>query len=500
MESNCHAVWFQLCNIANTHFREMRFTTVLILLVIATCSDAVPVHIKDAAHIKDGPMCVKIDECSCHLTEVEKPGVIDLHSLVSGEPFPTFTIEAKSEKTNKTYTYTYNPCVAFIHNFCPRTSICQEGSLSSESYDLGNPDTVQFVYENNSVFALYKSKYKDDLGYNRSSEIELVCDETEEKGKFEYVGEPTERHYKFKLYTRCACPGKCTSSQTECKAIDLCSCEMSDGTGTINLHSLDNGTNPLRDEVSPMNNFLYNPCSSITNPDCKVNSLCEDVGTIRLPLGETYSAKFMQNNTQISIQYTVPNVVTSTVNLICDHNQRNRPFFRAVGDGYTYNLYSVCACPNGCGAPPSNGTCDQTDACTCKSTSDGAVINLHDLDNPYTPLTAEDNEGYFYYYNPCSGVRLQFTSGKCNGVAACQYDPYHDMYYDIGNIGPEIHYNATSKSFTFHYTGGQGNRSFDVRMICDPDVASTILLPDDDIPKGVTMYPLKLISKYACPQ
>ena len=43
------------------------------------------------------------------------------------------------------------------------------------------------------------------------------------------------RTFKFKLYARCACPGKCSSSQNECKAKDLCSCEMSDGTGTINL-------------------------------------------------------------------------------------------------------------------------------------------------------------------------------------------------------------------------------------------------------------------------
>ncbi|XP_065888150.1 uncharacterized protein [Dysidea avara] len=471
----------------------MRLASVLIFFVTATCFDAVP-------HVKDEPVCIKTDECSCHLTGVEQPGVIDLHSLVSGEPKPAFIIVAESEHTNISYTYSYNPCSTYDYNFCPTTSICQENPMLVEAYDLGNPDTVKFIYQNNSVFAFYKSKYNDDLGYNRSSEIELVCDEAEKTGKFEYVGEPIERHYKFKLYTRCACPGKCTSSQTECKAKDLCSCEMSDGTGTINLHSLDNATNPLRDEASPTNTFLYNPCSPITIPDCKGNSLCEEKGDSLVGLGMANSAKFVQNNNQLSIQYTGPNNNTATVNLFCDENQRNKPFFRAIGGGKAYDLYSVCACPNGCSGPPSNGTCDQTDSCTCKSTSDGAVINLHDLDNPYAPLTAEDNEGYFYYYNPCSGIKLQNTSGKCNGVAACQYDPYHGVYYDIGNIGPKIHYNATSKSFTFHYTGGQENRSFDVRMICDPDVASTILLPDDDIPKGVTMYPLKLISKYACPQ
>jgi len=468
---------------------------VLILLVVATFSDAVP-------FVKDELICVKIDECSCHLTGVEHPGVIDLHSLVSGQPKPAFITEGRSEQTNKSYTFAYNPCTGYNYNFCPYTSICQEGSLSSESYDLGNPVTVKFVYRYPTVFALYKSRYNDDHGYNRSSEVELVCDENEVIGKFEFVAEPIERHYQFKLYTQCACPGKCTSSQPECKAKDLCSCEMSDGTGTINLRSLDDPSTPLRDEASPTNTFLYNPCSPITKPDCKDNSLCEERGDSLVGLGVASSAKFvLQNNSQLSIQYTGPdNNPTSAVNLVCDENQRNKPFFRAAGDGQTFNLYSVCACPNGCSSPPSNGTCDQTDSCTCESTSDGAVINLHDLDNPSRPLMAEDSEGYFYFYNPCSGIKLENTSAKCNGVAACQYDPYHGVYYDIGNTGPKIDYNATSKLFTFHYTGGEGDRSFDVRMICDPNVSSTILVPDDEIPKGVTMYPLKLISKHACPQ
>ena len=73
-----------------------------------------------------------------------------------------------------------------------------------------------------------------------------------------------------------------------------------------------------------------------------------------------------------------------------------------------FDLYSMCACPDGCSTPPIPQTCDQTDLCTCKSTSDGAVINLHDLDNPYAPLTAVDSEGYTYYYNLCSGIKLDW--------------------------------------------------------------------------------------------
>ena len=125
------------------------------------------------------------------------------------------------------------------------------------------------------------------------------------------------------------------------------------------------------------------------------------------------------------------------------------------------------------------------------------MINLHDLDNPYAPLTAKDNEGHTYYYNPCSGIQLEDSSGKCDGAAACQYDPYHDVYYNIGNNNPRIDYDATSKSFTFHYTGDGGGHSIDVRMICDHDVATTILAVDGDIPNSAH---LKLVSKYACTQ
>ncbi|XP_065887873.1 uncharacterized protein [Dysidea avara] len=469
----------------------MGFIVLAILVVVTTSTDAKPM-------IKDEPTCVKIDECSCNLTGVEQPGVIDLHSLVSGEHEPTFMVEAKSEQTNLFYNYSYNPCMNFSDYGCPNTSICQTGD-GYHPYDLGNVESVKFLYlDEGTVGAYYESKFNDRFGYNRTSVVELICDETEVEGKFEYVGEPAQRIYTFKLYTRCACPGKCVSSETECKANDLCSCEMSDGTGTINLHSLDNPTSPLRDEASPTNAFLYNPCSPMTNPHCYNSSLCEEQGDSLLPLGLASSAKFVSNNNRLGIQYTGFNNTVSTVNLICQPNQRDEPFFRAEGDGRTFNLYSVCACPNGCGAPPSNGTCDQTDSCTCKSPSDGAVINLHNLDNPYAPLTAEDNEGYTYYYNPCSGIKLQNPIGKCDGVAACQEDPFHNTWYNIGNNGPKIDYNTTSESFIFHYTEGEGGRSFDVRMICDRDSKAPVLAADGDIPKGVTRYPLKLISKYAC--
>jgi len=46
--------------------------------------------------------------------------------------------------------------------------------------------------------------------------------------------------YKFKLYSLCACPGRCKKNITDCVKIDSCTCEKSTGSIPINLHALDN--------------------------------------------------------------------------------------------------------------------------------------------------------------------------------------------------------------------------------------------------------------------
>ena len=446
----------------------------------------------------DQPECVKIDECSCMLKNVETPGIINLRgNLIVNSSHPAYHTQGKSEQTGLEYDFYYNPCFNFSDYGCPATGICQTGY--EQSIDLGNLKTVNFVYKDDSVVAIYKSQFDDMYGYNRTSEVELVCDEAEELGRFEYVSEPIERHYIFKLYTKCACPGMCPSSKGECIAKDLCTCEMSDGSGIINLHSLDNPTSPMRDRPGPLLSLLYNPCSPITAPDCEGSSVCGELGDSLIYLGSADSARFVHNNGQLSLQYTIAEgFITSTVNLMCDYGQRDMPFFRADCNSNTYNVYSVCACPGGCGSPPPPPSCIQTDSCTCNSTSNDAVINLHDLDNPYAPLTAVDNEGYTYYYNPCSGIKLKNEIGKCDEVSACQEDPFHDTYYNIGALTPEIRYNDTIKLFTFHYGGGEGGRSFDVKMLCDPNADVPVLAADGNIPKGTLFYPLKLTTKYAC--
>ena len=323
----------------------MKFATVLLLMLVLTY----------ISNTEGQPVCTKIDQCSCRLSGVEPSGVINLHGIVSGKHEPEFIVEGKSEQTNLWYNFSYNPCFNFSDYGCPNTGICETRN-GMRSYDLGNLDTVEFTYgedKNHTVVALYKSK--DNTTDGRVSLVALVCDESETKGRFVFNGETFQQFYTFLLYTRCACPGKCTSSLRECKAKDLCSCEMSDGTGTISLHSLDNPNSPLQYKASPMDTFLYNPCSPMTNPQCHNNSLCEEKGESLIPLGMAVYSRFVFNNNQLSIQYVGMNII-STVNLICDRNQTDKPIFKALSDGHTFNLYSVCACPNGCGAPPSKGT------------------------------------------------------------------------------------------------------------------------------------------------
>jgi len=483
----------------------MKLPLLLLSLVILVGSNALPLG-EDAQ-----PRCIKIDECSCRLKNVKNPGLINLHGLVSDKHEPRFTTEGRSQQTGSLYSFYYNPCMNFSDLGCPNTSLCQRVAGTSRVYDLGNLDTIEFEYQNSSVVAVYKSKSQHPDGLTRISEVELVCDETELLGRFVFVEETIQVNYKFKLYTQCACPGRCKASKVECVSQDLCTCEMSDGTGTINLHALDSSSTPMKDELDPMQTIFYNPCSPVKNPNCGNHSVCKLQGDSVVGLGIADTARFMDNK-GLSIEY-LGNVgsPSSTVNLICDYSQRDRPFFRADKSTDTYNVYSVCACPDGCDTPaptspptppPPIPTCDQIDSCTCKTNFFGIysnqTINLHEIDNRFAPLTTTDQNGYTYYYNPCSGLELKIEEGKCDGVAACQEDPFAKTYYNLGKIGPKIDYDYITKMFTFHYTGGDGSRSFDVKMVCDPKADKPILTTDGDIPYGEIFYPLKLTTKLAC--
>ena len=69
------------------------------------------------------PNCIKIDECSCRLKNVESTGVI---SLVSDKHEPRFVTEGKTSVISKLYGFYYNPCKNFSYLGCTDTAICQQ--------------------------------------------------------------------------------------------------------------------------------------------------------------------------------------------------------------------------------------------------------------------------------------------------------------------------------------------------------------------------------------
>ena len=283
---------------------------------------------------------------------------------------------------------------------------------------------------------------------------------------------PPTRFYQFKLFTQCACPGKCTSVKKECIMKDSCSCEMSDGTGVINLHSIDNPDTPMEDSISSSETYWYNPCSPVTSPDCDGNSVCGKYDNSNTGLGFSNSAKFIADGDSVAIQYS--NTETgkvSTVHLNCDRGARYKPYFRFEGsekDEYFMSLDSVCACPGECGTPALTPfqQCNQIDSCSCKVRETGQVISLHELDNPSAPLKTIGTDGYTYYYNPCSGVQLHTEGGDCVGVSACKEDLYYD-YASFTTLGGVSSTFISYDNITIRYNGGSGVDYCDVLVICD---------------------------------
>ncbi|XP_065890154.1 uncharacterized protein [Dysidea avara] len=452
------------------------------------------------------PRCDKIDQCSCKLRNVRNPGIITLHPLVSGKPTARFAEYASSKDNGDYYNYFYNPCVSFSvaagsYSVCNNVSMCQTMTDGYQStFNLGTIDSAEFVYRNGSVIIMYQS---GGPSYNnRTTEVELVCDANEVLGRLEFVSEYPIRFYKFKLFTQCACPGKCTSVKKECIMRDSCSCEMSDGTGVINLHSIDNPDTPMEDSISSSETYWYNPCSPVTSPDCDGNSVCGKYSNSNTGLGFSNSTKFIADGDSVAIQYS--NTETgkaSTVHLNCDRGARNKPYFRFEGsekDEYFMSLDSVCACPGECGTPalPPIQQCNQIDSCSCKVRETGQIISLHKLDNPSAPFKVFGTDGYVYYYNPCSGIQLETNKGQCVGVSACKGDLYfdHDSFTVLGGISSTF-ISYDSNNITLRYDGGNSGTYYDVQFICDPNVISPEFAVDEHLS---SYYKFNLTTSVVC--
>ena len=444
--------------------------------------------------------CAKVDTCSCKLKNVNNTGLISLKNLVDGSPNPRFTARAAN------YVYYYNPCTNFVveseNKGCDGVALCQQKNNGSEhAFNLGKAEDSQFNYKNGSVFAVYANAKTPNDGYERSSEIELVCDEST-FGRFEFIAEPTLTTYKFKFYSLCACPGRCRKNITDCVNLDSCTCEKPDGSNSINLHSLDSPSDPMQDDTAPSLQFYYNPCSPIESPDCSNQSVCMRDGDTIVGYGSASSGNFKTSKDgDISLQYT-NGVRSSTVHLKCDESAREKPFFRVEevsANRSVMTVYSVCACSDGCHYPPLP-ECIMTDNCSCEVKGNEKKFNLHKLDNRYAPLRTTDQHGNTYYYNPCSGVEYVTESVSCEGVAGCQTSPLASKTYSLGAIAPTSASIALDDNLVLHYIRGDDGRSFDVKVICEPGAVDPVLGIDGTVPQGSLHFNLLLRTNEGCPQ
>ena len=89
--------------------------------------------------------------------------------VISSEP--RFITEGESEQTaERAYVFYYNPCMNFVDLGCPNSSVCQKNTYNYnyDLYDLGNIDTTEFEYQNNSVVVSYKSQAENIDDINRT--------------------------------------------------------------------------------------------------------------------------------------------------------------------------------------------------------------------------------------------------------------------------------------------------------------------------------------------
>ena len=69
------------------------------------------------------------------------------------------------------------------------------------------------------------------------------------------------------------------------------------------------------------------------------------------------------------------------------------------------------------------------------------------------------------------------------------------MYYVVGGMDPSIRY--SDGNVILQYSGGDGGRTFDVRLICG-HTDTTVFAVDGDTPRGTLHYNFTLTTKYGC--
>ena len=83
--------------------------------------------------------------------------------------------------------------------------LCQKDIKYSFAYNIGERDHTNFTYIKNVLFVYYYS----GTSVNRTSEVRLICDQSETTGKFVFIDERKMLYYQFNYAIMYACPGRC---------------------------------------------------------------------------------------------------------------------------------------------------------------------------------------------------------------------------------------------------------------------------------------------------
>lgn len=301
------------------------------------------------------PTCKKIDDCSCTPTDTNETGVINFFPMANATgPKPMFMVNGTSQQTKLMYTFYYNPCMGFnetggtTESPCINDLVCQRDIKYSFVYNIGARGHTEFAYINNSVLVAY---YYSNSSVNRTSEVRLICDESETQGKFAFLGEPRMLYYQFNFTSMCACPGKCPNKtimpERWLKMDNSCTYKQMRSGKVVKLQGLDT---PLKVAIDDYTTYYYEPCDGLKlgslDDECQGVALCrQDTSTSP----STYHGigseepELNEQDGDLVLHYPAANGGRCfDVKLICDQSA-NEPVFTVFGDKAT--LISKIVCP-----------------------------------------------------------------------------------------------------------------------------------------------------------
>ncbi|CAH1277315.1 Hypp9564 [Branchiostoma lanceolatum] len=291
--------------------------------------------------------CKQVDRCTC--TMDDGTGNLNLH---------TFSRPEKPwEITVPDGTVYYNPCVgvgANISDTCKGAAVCLK--QGDKFVNLGSALSGVFVTDEDGDVILEYHNLQDEA---KTTKVTLTCDPS---ARVEPVFENpslSENHLSVTMKSVCACAGSCMFPARTCTADDSCSCKMSDGSGTVSLHALDNPAAAFKDVATTSGveyTFYYNPCSGLTIglEACMNVSGCayNHVAQRYTALGTVQPDAFTPDEGRLIIAYSdKQSGMSYNLTLVCDIAATN-PKFAFTGirqqNSYDFMLTTRCACADEC--------------------------------------------------------------------------------------------------------------------------------------------------------